>query len=305
MAGLLDGIDQRTRLAGQNRLELLLFYLQGRQQFGINVFKVKEVVECPALTGLPGSSSVVAGVAGLRGANIPVVDLSHAIGGPRVEQPRSHIVIITEYNCQVLGFLVNSVDRIININWEDILPPPAGLGRGSYMTAVTDYEGELIEVIDVEKVLSEVMGVEAEVTRSIQRNGSEYKGKKVLVVDDSVVARKQIQQVLNQIGVESEFAKDGREGLKKLQQWSLEGRVDDWLAMVISDIEMPRMDGYALVSEIRNNEMLKDLHVIMHSSLSGVFNEAMVRQVGADHFLAKFDSNQLAGMVADRCRAMA
>jgi two-component system chemotaxis response regulator CheV len=305
MAGLLDGIDQRTRLAGQNRLELLLFHLQECQQFGINVFKVKEVVECPTLTALPGASPVVAGVAGLRGTNILVVDLSHAIGGPRVEQPDSHIVIITEYNCQVLGFLVNSVDRIININWEDMLPPPAGLGLGSYMTAVTDYEGELIEVIDVEKVLSEVMGVAAEVTQPIERNGNEYKGKKVLVVDDSVVARKQVQQVLDQIGIESEFAKDGRDGLNKLQQWSQQGRVDDWLAMVISDIEMPRMDGYALVSEIRNNEGLKNLHVIMHSSLSGVFNEAMVKQVGANNFLAKFDSNQLAGMVVDRCRAMA
>ena len=179
---MLEGVDQRTQMAGQNRLELLMFRLHGRQQFGINVFKVKEVVQCPHLTDIPGSNPVIRGVACLRGMNIPVMDLSHAIGGPRMGNPQDYFVIITEYNRRMLGFLVGSVDRIINMNWENILPPPVGLGRGSYMTAVTKLDEELIEIIDVEKVLSEVMprdeSVSSDVLATVDTN--EHAGLHVL-----------------------------------------------------------------------------------------------------------------------------
>ncbi|PVV27726.1 MAG: chemotaxis protein CheW, partial [gamma proteobacterium symbiont of Ctena orbiculata] len=146
MAGVLDNVDLRTKLAGQNRLELLLFRLQGRQVFGINVFKVKEVVQCPHLTELPGSNPVIRGVASLRGNNIPVMDLSNAIGGPRMEKATDYFIIITEYNRRQLAFLVGSVERIVNTHWEDILPPPKGLGRSSYMTAVTEIDDMLVEI---------------------------------------------------------------------------------------------------------------------------------------------------------------
>ncbi|MES9816806.1 MAG: chemotaxis protein CheV [Candidatus Thiodiazotropha sp.] len=305
MAGVLDSVDQRTKLAGQNRLELLLFHLQGRQIFGINVFKVKEVVQCPKLTELPGSNPVIRGVASLRGNNIPVMDLSNAIGGPRMDKVTDYFIIITEYNRRQLAFLVASVERIVNTHWEDILPPPKGLGRSSYMTAVTNIDDELVEIIDVEKILSEVLGIDEELTQPLEETGADLSKLKILVVDDSMVARNQIKKVLNEMGIEVVQAKDGSEALNLLQEWSEEGGLNDWLAMVISDIEMPKMDGYSLVTAIRENPKLSDLYVILHSSLSGVFNETMVRKVGADHFLAKFMPDELVGRVTERLKSLA
>jgi len=305
MAGLLEGMNLRNMVAGQNRLELLLFRLMGRQVFGINVFKVKEVVQCPPLTRTPGSHPVIRGIASLRGNNIPVMDLCHAIGGPRMGDPKDYFIIITEYNRRMLAFLVGAVDRIVNTHWEDILPPPKGLGRSSYMTAVTDIDGELVEIIDVEKVLSEVLGMEEELTRPVEATGADLARWKLLVVDDSMVARHQMKRVLDEIGVEAIMAKDGKQALELLQGWAEEGQVGDWLAMVISDIEMPKMDGYSLVTAIRENSKLADLYVILHSSLSGVFNESMVRKAGADHFLAKFVPDELAERITERLKQLA
>ncbi|MBL3528548.1 MAG: chemotaxis protein CheV [gamma proteobacterium endosymbiont of Lamellibrachia anaximandri] len=304
MAGVLDGVDLRTQMAGQNRLEMLVFRLGGRQRFGINVFKVKEVVHCPPLTEVPGANPVIRGVANLRGENISVMDLGHAIGGPMMGDPKEYFVIMTEYNRRQLGFLVGSVDRIVNMNWEDILPPPKGLGRGSYMTAVTRVDDELVEILDVEKVLSEVLKIEEEASGEVETSGFDLQ-KQILVVDDSVVARKQIKRVLDQIGIECVLKNDGREALQQLQLWSGEaGEITDRLAMVISDIEMPKMDGYALVTAIRQDPKLAALHVVLHSSLSGVFNESMVQRVGADHFLAKFVPDELMAMVGERLQAL-
>ena len=305
MAGILDDIDLRTQMAGQNSLEMLMFRLHGKQLFGINVFKVKEVVHCPPLTDIPGSNPVIRGIASLRGTNIPVMDLSHAVGGQRMGNPADYFVIITEYNRTMLGFLVGAVERIININWESILPPPMGLGWGAYMTAVTKVDDKLVEIIDVEKVLSEILGIDETITQPTEELEANLQEKKILVVDDSVVARKQITRVLDEIGLEYIVKKDGSEALKQLEAWAEEGQVSDWLAMVISDIEMPRMDGYALVVAIRQNPKLADLHVILHSSLSGVFNEAMVRKVGANHFLPKFNPDELVEMVTEQIKTLA
>ncbi len=305
MSGLLEGMNLRSMVAGQNRLELLLFRLHGRQTFGINVFKVKEVVACPPLTRTPGSHPVIRGIASLRGNNIPVMDLSQAIGGPKMGDPSDYFIIITEYNRRLLAFLVGNVERIVNTHWEDIQPPPTGLGRSSYMTAVTDIDGELVEIIDVEKVLSDILGVEEELTKPVEATGADLEKFKILVVDDSLVARNQMKKVLEKIGVEAIMVKDGDAALKLLQDWAGEGKVSDWLAMVISDIEMPKMDGYSLVTAIRENSELADLYVILHSSLSGVFNENMVRKVGADHFLAKFVPDELAERITERLKQLA
>ncbi len=151
MAGILDSVNQRTQLVGQNRLELLLFRLQGRQRFGINVFKVREVLQCPALTSMPKSNPLIRGVAHIRGQTISVIDMSLAVGGPPIQDIRNCFIVIAEYNRSVQGFLVSAVERIVNMNWEKIMPPPSGAGRYSYLTAVTEIENELVEILDVEK----------------------------------------------------------------------------------------------------------------------------------------------------------
>ena len=300
MASILDSVNQRTQLVGQNRLELLLFRLNGRQRFGINVFKVREVLQCPPLTVMPKLNSCIRGVAHIRGQTISVIDLSMAMGKRPIQDISKCFIIISEYNRSVQGFLVHSVERIINMNWESILPPPKGAGRINYMTAVTEVDGELVEILDVERILNEISPVSTEVSAelveaSVERNPH---GRPVLVADDSSVARKQVVRCLETVGVEVVALNDGREAYDYLRKMVEEGKnpAADFL-MLISDIEMPEMDGYTFTSEIRNNPNLKDLHVILHTSLSGVFNQAMVQKVGANNFIAKFQPDELAKAV--------
>jgi len=303
MAGILEGVDQRTKLAGYNRLELLLFKLGGHQRFGINVFKVQEVIQCPPLTQLPKAHPVICGVAHLRGKTIPVMDLSMAIGARPQPRDGSGYVIITEYNRSTQGFLVGTVDRIINMGWEQIQPPPKGAGKESYLTAVTQYEKELIEVIDVEKVMKEVIGGSEQISDGVIDENAKILQQHVLVVDDSVVARNQITRVLDQLEVESTIAKDGQEALDILEAWKSEGKnLNEYLAMIISDVEMPRMDGYTLTARMRKDPAMKDVYVLLHTSLSGVFNQAIVEKVGANKFLAKYDPDDLARVVQQRLK---
>src|SRR5690554_930575 len=167
MAGIMASVDQRTQLVGQNRLELLLFRLKGRQLYGINVFKVKEVLQCPRLTVLPRLNPVVRGVAHVRGGTLPIIDLAQATGGRPLEDLASAFVIITEYNNRVQGFLVRAVERIVNLNWSDVHPPPKGTGRDHYLTAVTRVDEQMVEIVDVEKVLAEVLAQEDPVPRQV------------------------------------------------------------------------------------------------------------------------------------------
>lgn len=306
MAGVMDSVNQRTQLVGQNRLELLLFRLNGQQLYGINVFKVREVLQCPKLTLLPKANPVVRGVANIRGATIPILDLALATGGRSLEKMGDAFVIITEYNTKIQGFLVHSVERIVNMNWEAIHPPPKGTGRDHYLTAVTRVDNQLVEIIDVEKILSEVAPMSESVSSGVITEEVQQKATtlRVLTVDDSSVARKQVTRCLETVGVEVTALNDGRQALDYLKNMAAEGKdpAQEFL-MLISDIEMPEMDGYTLTAEIRNDPRMQKLHIILHTSLSGVFNQAMVKKVGADDFLAKFRPDDLASRVVERINA--
>ena len=306
MAGVMDAVNQRTQLVGQNRLELLLFRLDGPQLYGINVFKVREVLQCPKLTLIPKSHPVVCGVASIRGATIPILDLAMATGAGALKDQSNPFVIITEYNTKTQGFLVRSVERIVNMNWEDIHPPPKGTGHDHYLTAVTRMDDQLVEIIDVEKVLAEVSPSPETITQGVVDVETQSKALslRVLTVDDSSVARKQVARCLQTVGVEVVSLNDGRQALDYLRKLVAEGKdpAEEFL-MMISDIEMPEMDGYTLTAEIRNDPRMQKLHIILHTSLSGVFNQAMVKKVGADGFLAKFRPDDLASRVVDRIKA--
>ncbi|MGX5913368.1 chemotaxis protein CheV [Aliidiomarina sp. Khilg15.8] len=301
MAGILDSVNQRTQLVGQNRLELLLFRLHGRQRFGINVFKVREVLQCPRLTAMPKRNSFVRGVAHIRGQAVSVIDLSLATGGRAIDDIHNRFIIIAEYNRSVQGFLVDGVERIVNINWEAVMPPPQGAGRASYLTAVTEIENELVEILDVEKILDEITPANTDVSESVREKKHERSldDITVLVADDSAVARNQVKRALNSIGVNIELVKNGREALNWLNAKAEEvgGDITNHVPLMVSDIEMPEMDGYTLTAEVKANAKLKGMHIILHTSLSGVFNQAMVKKVGADDFIAKFHPDDLASAV--------
>ncbi|MCR4554434.1 MAG: chemotaxis protein CheV [Succinivibrionaceae bacterium] len=306
MAGVLDSVNQLTELVGQNRMELLLFYLNGRKQrYGINVFKVKEVLQCPHLTVMPKLHQFVRGVAHIRGQTVSIIDLGMATGAPRINDISKAFVIIAEYNRSVQGFLVSAVDRIVNMNWSSILPPPKGVGKQNYMTAVTEIDNELVQILDVERILDEISPIKTEVSDEVietavatnkEINVSQLP---VLVADDSSVARRQVQKSLETIGIKSILAKNGREALDILSEMAEKKSIEEQILMVISDIEMPEMDGYTLTASIRNDPRLKNMEVILHTSLSGIFNQAMVKKVGANNFIAKFNPDELAKAVRD------
>jgi two-component system chemotaxis response regulator CheV len=241
-------------------------------------------------------------VAHIRGQTISVIDLSLATGGRKIEDTTNSFIIIAEYNRTVQGFLVRSVERIINTNWDAILPPPQGTGKTSYLTAVTEVENELIEILDVEKILNEIAPLKAEVSAEIAvefiKSQDVNREKIIFIADDSAVARGQIKKALSALGIKIEIAKNGLEALQKLKELAAEtGDVTDKVGLLISDIEMPEMDGYTLTAEIKNTPELQKLNVVLHTSLSGVFNQAMVKKVGADDFIAKFHPDELASAV--------
>ena len=302
MTQLMENVNSRTQLVGRNRLELLMFGLGDKQRFGINVFKVREVIKCPPLTRTPLAHPVIRGIANMRGKTITIIDLAMAVGKRAIEDIENSFIIIAEYNRHVQGFLVAGVDRIVNMNWEEIKAPPSGLGNVNFLTAVTNVDKELVEIIDVEKVMADVMGytdaVDSSVTDIIKQD-EEVHGKHILVVDDSGMARKQIVRVLDQMGLAYTQAKNGKEAYELLLSWCEEKNVPimQRCSLVLSDVEMPEMDGYTLTKSIKDHPELGQLKVLLHSSLSGAFNEKMVKKVGADDFLAKYDPTELAQRV--------
>lgn len=303
--GLLEKVDRSTKLAGFNRLALLLFRLDERQIFGINVLKVQEVIQVPELTRMPGTHPHICGVADVRGAVIPVIDMSLALG--RGADEKAAHVIVAEFSRSVQAFRVRAVERIINVDVADVQPPPTA-GDGSYLTAITQFNGELIQIIDVERLLAEVVGGTSEMSADLVERASSRASRttrRVLIADDSRVARSQIEKLLQQLGLDYISVADGREALRYLQgQAELGGDINERLLMLISDVEMPDMDGYRLTTEIRHDPRLRGLHVLLHSSLSGRFNIAMAQKVGADQFLGKFKADELAKHIIDHLEAV-
>ena len=299
MSSVMERVDRLTRLAGRNRLELLLFRFSNRQIFGINVFKVREVLKCPPLRSIPHAHHHVRGVMHARGQTITIIDLAavlcHGVsrGGP------DEFVIVTEYSGHVQGYLVQKVERIVNLRWDDVKPPPPGIGHSNYLTAVTTLENQLVEILDVERVLSEIVGLRTEVAEDLlaRNHAAQAVPRRVFIADDSAVARKQMTRVMDQLGVEYEIAENGKAALEILKAYAAEGPLTERFAMLLSDIEMPEMDGYTLTKHMKADPALKGLYVCLHTSLSGSFNQSMATTVGADKLVPKFDPDELAALV--------
>lgn len=298
---LLDTVETFTRLAGHNRVAMLLFRLGDRQAFGINVFKVREVLRRPAMERMPSMHALVAGSFDYRGQTIPVIDLADAMGYPALANVDSAHLIVTEFNLSVQGFLVSDVDRIVHVDGSNMAAPPPALGYGARVNAVTRLDGDLLAIVDVEQVLAAVDPQAVQLSDRVQQaaqaqhatHPQETASRRVLIVDDSMVARTKLLDLCHKLDLQCVVAKDGAEALEMLRAMAT-GPAADRVGLVVSDIEMPSLDGYALTRAIREDKQLRHLKVLLHSSLSGVFNEAMVARVGADQFVAKFQPDVLA-----------
>ncbi len=306
MSELLKNIDARTRLAGTNKLEILLFTLgldprTGRREtFGINVFKVREVMRTPPITAAPEMPSSVEGMVSLRGVLVPVVDLAK-YAGMGTDSPRE-IMIVTEYNGHTQGFLVEAVDTILRLDWSQMRVPPDMLtaNLGGLVTAVTELPGpKLVMLLDVEKVLSETTRYDDEfLFKGIEPIEAE-EPITVYFADDSSVARKQIERTLDVLGVRYVGTVNGRaawDELEKLASYAAASgrKVKELVALILTDVEMPEMDGYILTKKIKSDPRFEGVPVIMHSSLSGMSNQQLGRSVGVDEYVAKFEPQRLA-----------
>lgn len=311
MSELLKSIDARTKLAGTNKLEILLFSLgtdsrTGRREtFGINVFKVREVMRTPPITAAPEMPAAVEGMVSLRGALVPVVDLA-LYAGVQTETPRE-IMIVTEYAGHTQGFLVEGVDTILRLDWSQMKVPPDMLlaEMGGLVTAVTELaDGRLVMMMDVEKVLSETTNYDDEfVYRSIKP--IDKPELTVFFADDSVVARKQIERTLQAMGVKYIAAMNGREAWDELEKMaayanSIGRPANAMISLVLTDVEMPEMDGYILTKKIKSDPRFVGIPVIMHSSLSGMSNQQLGKSVGVDEYVAKFEPQRLSETLARR-----
>jgi two-component system chemotaxis response regulator CheV len=308
MSNLIKEIDARTRLAGANQMELLLFKLGTNEIYGINVFKVREVMKLPALTQIPEADSRIVGMANIRGTMVPVVGLRQSLGlgqdtqsvGNESKRAQPYL-IISEYNASLQGFLVSGVDRIIRFSWSAIKTPPAIVRENNKgaVTAVTMLDdGRMVLILDVEKVLNDICPrPDDEVFAGVVSTPA-LRSKCVLFADDSSVARTQIRKALERLGIAFIQTTTGKEAWDQLQaladQAVTEGRSSvDQIQIVLSDIEMPDMDGFTLTKSIRSDPRLSHLPVILHSSLTGTCNMEKGRAVGASDYITKFDAKML------------
>ncbi|MDE2247461.1 MAG: chemotaxis protein CheV [Xanthomonadaceae bacterium] len=301
---LLDKVEEHTQLAGHNRVAMLLFRLGDAQLFGINVFKVREVLRRPPIERMPGRHPLQAGTCDYRGQTIPVIDLAAALGyEPLIEVASAHLMV-TEFSRTMQGFLVADVQHMVHCDGASLVAPPSTLGYGARVNAITRINGALLAVVDVEHVLASIDAPPAELSAQIQQHlgGGARHRRRVMVVDDSLIARRRVVGLLGKMNIECVVAHDGREALDRLLEFAQAGE-EQQVGLVLSDIEMPRLDGYALTRAIREAPALRRLKVVLHSSLSGLFNEALVKEVKADRFVAKFQPDVLAQVVLDMLSA--
>lgn len=305
MSDLLKSIDARTRLAGTNKLEMLLFSLGKDQRtgrcetFGINVFKVREVMRTPPVTAAPDMPESVKGMVSLRGVLVPVIDLAEYIG-IQPEKPRD-VMIVTEYNGHTQGFLVEAVDTILRVDWGEMKIPPNMLTShlGGLVTAVTELaDNRLVMMLDVERLLSETTKYD-DTHKFSALKPLDRKDVTILFADDSSVARGQITRTLDALGIRYVSSINGRNAMEELEKIALSAhqqgkKVNEVLHLVLTDVEMPEVDGYMLTKSIKNDPRFAGIPVVMHSSLSSTSNHQLGKSLGVDDYVAKFEPQRLA-----------
>ena len=309
MKSVQQEVDERTNLTGSNQFELLLFRLGGdangdrNELFGINVFKVREIVAMPELTAVAGAHPNLLGVVNLRGQIIPVIDLPALIGC--TPKTGLNIMLVTEYARSTQAFAVEGVEEIVRLDWNQVLSAEAS-GVGGMITSIARLESpneptRLAQVLDVEQILRQIMpSTSADVDPdTIGPKVILKPGTVILAADDSLIARTLIEAGLDAMGVHFIMTKTGKEAWERLQSIATaaeaEGKtVQDKIALVLTDLEMPEMDGFTLTRNIKQNPRYAGIPVVIHSSLSGATNEDHVKSVGADAYVAKFVAEELA-----------
>ena len=296
---LLSKIEAQTGTGkSSGQVELLLFRLHGSTLYGINVFKIKEIMDCPPISKVPKSDPRIIGLSDVREQFLPIVDMALALDMPPQKLEGECTMLYMEFSRQRLGFVIEDVERIAYFGWHDLRLPPDILSHTPYITAITTYQNQIVQVIDIERVLLDITGDEIEF-QSVHPSEKEIMESFTIIgVDDSRVARLHLKKIFGQLGVDYKIAKDGREALKMLNEMANEAEnqgeiLSRQILAVISDVEMPEMDGYTLVAQMKKVPAFKQIPVILNSSISEQVGEQMAKKVGAAAFLTKWDAGEL------------
>lgn len=307
MSHVMQEVEERSRLAGSNKFELLVFRLGKdvhsgiREIYGINVFKVREALVMPSITPMPGAPEHVMGIANIRGQIIPVVNLP-AVAGCTPDS--LNILLVTEYERSIQGFAVEEVEEIKRLEWNRVVSAEAS-GASGLVTSFArldedDEKGRLALVLDVELILRSVLPARFKMGDEVTQKSDVQipQGSIILYADDSAVARGQIEKVLAHLKLPFVATKTGQEAWERLQDLAKEAKasgipIRNKVAMVLTDLEMPEMDGFTLTRHIKESDILKNVPVVIHSSLSGSANESHANSVGADGYVAKFIPDEL------------
>lgn len=309
-------MDESSLKVGSNEMELVDFRIlnQGEDEvyegiYGINVSKVREIIRVPHLTELPGTPDYIEGIFDLRDVVIPVVNLAKWMGITPPENLEKNLrIIITEFNNVLIGFIVHEAKRIRRINWGDIEPATftsnSGTLEGSKITGVTKIEGDnVLLILDLESVVQDLGLYEPDID-AMPHNQETFSGL-ALILDDSSTARKIVKEALSKMGFQVVEAIDGQEGLEKLEELyaMYEDNIKDHLKLILSDVEMPRMDGFHFAANVKEDGRFSDIPIIFNSSISDHFSEMRGKEAGAEAYLVKFEASTFYDEVSRVVRA--
>ncbi|KJU84145.1 chemotaxis protein CheW [Candidatus Magnetobacterium bavaricum] len=306
MGDLMEEVQRQTNLSLGNQMEMLTFHLSDGQLYAINVFKIVEVFECPKkITKMPNSHYAVKGSINFRGKSIIVIDLSEVLGLEPIDYKNTiSYVIVCEYSATTQGFMVSAPDTLINKSWEEIKSPSGVMATSGYLTALAFLTDSVtVQILDIEKILTEIIGADVQVSDELtqQKKDLDFKQFHILIVEDSKTARTMMQSVLQQLGVTFTFMENAVNALAMLEELAVEHTpLSDKFFMIISDIEMPGMDGFTFTKKVKENPKLSDLYVVLHSSLSDSSTVLKTKKYGADDFISKFSPDSIAKTILNR-----
>ena len=309
-------MDDNSLKVGSNEMELVDFRILNESEdgiyegiYGINVSKVREIIRVPKLTELPGTPDFIEGIFDLRDVVIPVVNLARWMGiNPPEGREKEYRVVITEFNNVLIGFIVHEAKRIRRISWSEIEPATftsgSGTLDGSKITGVTKIEGDnVLLILDLEGVVQDLGLYEPDVD-AMPHDLETFSGL-ALILDDSATARKIVKEALIKMGFGVVEAIDGQEGLEKLAELygTYGDTISDHLKLILSDVEMPRMDGFHFAANVKEDGRFKDIPIIFNSSISDHFSEIRGKEAGAEAYLVKFEASQFYDEVSRVVRA--
>jgi two-component system chemotaxis response regulator CheV len=272
---------------------LLLFRLKNGRQFALGTLKIQELVPYKAVTKMIKSEPGVKGVLTIRNQTIAVIDMAEVIGlGPISDSKLSQsFIVVTDCQRKVVGFIVSQIEKIVETNWREIKQPDKKLGTGVFITGTVEVEGEFIQLIDVELLLNKIFPPDPRVALAVVTDFQREQLKPMnILVDDSLTARRQLTDVLEMLNVPFHVTDDGHKALLYMREQASSGHP---VNLLVSDIEMPGLDGYELTFEVRNLPVLAAAYIILHTSLSSAISVGQAHQVGANEALTKFDAKEL------------